>query len=339
MADRVCPLRCSIVRRLPTERELSERAGLALTARDVELLIEVHRHGLLTAELVELALFPPVGAARRAPSSVAHERLRRLWLWGYLDRLKLPVGSARGGRRPYLYTLGPRGVGPVAARLGEGTAPVRRRRLDRVDDVFVKHDLMAAAVGAGLTALAPATLVRRLTWVAERELRVRRLAARHSQTGYRLPVLPDGLFELVYANGVAHVGLLEVDMGTLTLARFRRKRAAFELYLLDGQFRRDWGRTTFEGVVVTHSEVRSRHLREAARAIVPDDRWGDYLFGTFDALAPGSFEDAAWLTLDDEEVGLLYKHAYPPDPDGEPATEGAAEAGAVDPLADAGAER
>lgn len=339
MADSVRPLRGQMVRRLPTERELSERAGLVLTARDVNLLVAVHRHGLLTADLVELALFPPAGTDRRAPSSCAHERLRRLWLWGYLDRLELPIARALGGRRPYLYTLGPRGVGPVAARLGRGTAPIRCRRLDRVDDIFVEHDLTAAAFWANLAALARATLVRRLAWVSERDLPARHLAARHPQTGRRLPVLPDGLFELVYANGVAHVGLLEVDMGTLTLARFRRKLAAFDLYLLDSQFRRDWGRDEFEVVVLTHSAGRSEHLRRAAREVVPDDRWGDYLFGTFDALVPGGFENADWLTLDDEEVGLLHTHAYPPDPDADPATDGAEDVGAADLSADAGAER
>ncbi|MGH2351684.1 MAG: hypothetical protein ACRDJN_08725, partial [Chloroflexota bacterium] len=56
-----------------------------------------------------------------------------------------------GGSRPVLYTLGTQGVNVVAAELfadRSGVAAIRRRRLDRLNEQFLEHDLVAAAVWA-----------------------------------------------------------------------------------------------------------------------------------------------------------------------------------------------
>ena len=44
---------------------------------------------------------------------------------------------------------------------------------------------------------------------------------------YWLPVVPDGYFEVAYPNGNVQAALVEIDMGTLTLRRFRCKVQAF----------------------------------------------------------------------------------------------------------------
>jgi protein involved in plasmid replication-relaxation len=300
---------------VPTAKDRTHRRGLALTPRDDRILRAFHDHPVLDARLIELVFFPAGDQGRRSPSSCAHERLRRLWLDRYVDRIELPVAPSLGGRRPYLYTLGPRGVARVAARLGKGAAPVRSRRLDRVDDFFLDHDLKVAAFWAHLEALVRSVLVGRFVWVSERDLRARHTRVRDPKNGRWLPVLPDGLFELTYTNGAVQVALVEVDLGTTTLARFRRKIRAFELYLAEGRFAREWGRDSFEVVVLTCSSGRLRHLCEAARAEVPDDRWDAYLLATFDVLDPAKFGEWEWLTLWDDEVILLHEHAYPPEPD------------------------
>ena len=313
--DGVHPLRGHIVRCLPTAADRDRRRGLVLTSRDDAILLAFHEHPVLDARLIELVFFPAGAEGRRSPSSCTHERLRRLWLDRYLDRIELPVAPTLGGRRPYLYTLGPRGVARVAGRLGKGAAPVRSRRLDRVDDFFLDHDLKVAGFWAHLEALVRSVLVGRFVWVSERDLRARHTRVKDPKTGRWLPVLPDGLFELTYANGAVQVALVEVDLGTTTLARFRRKIRAFELYLAEGRFARDWGRDSFEVVVLTCSAGRLGHLWETARAEGPEDRWDAYLFAAFDVLDPAKFGECEWLTLWDDEVVLLHEHAYPPDHD------------------------
>jgi hypothetical protein len=299
-----------LFRTSPTKAQLVKRTPIVLTDRDEDILTAIHTHGFLTTELIELAFFPGPERGRRSPSSRAYARLQQLWRWGYVERVELPVARSAGGRRPYLYALGRRGEPVVAGRLGEGVAPARRRRLDRLSGLFVDHDLQIAAFWANLVALLRpmrATLGR---WLPERDLRARTMRVQDPRTGRWLPVLPDAAYEVVYADGFVQGCLLEVDMGTLTLRRFRRKLRAFELSLAQGLVVQDW-EDDFEVVVLTHSRGRLQELWRAAREEVAPERWGDYSFGTFDLLAPRWFGEAEWVTANNDLVPLLYDDAPP----------------------------
>src|SRR6266849_4250546 len=235
-------LRGHYVRRLPTPLEISTRSPIVLTERDRQLLVAVHQHGFLTSDLVELAVFPPSTGPRSSASSKAYERVRDLWLWGYLERVELPVARVLGGRRPFLYSLGVQAVPIVEQRMGTPVLPVQARRLDRLDHVFVDHDLKAAALWANLRAQLRGRRGCRWSWIGERELRARRMRVRAPQGDYWLPFLPDGYFEIIYPSGTVQACLVEIDMGTLTLRRFARKVQAFETALEDEVYRRHFKR-------------------------------------------------------------------------------------------------
>src|SRR5438874_6191395 len=95
------PLKGGLIRRVPTFEELARRQPLVVTNRDRELLNAVYTHGFLTTDLIQLAFFPSVEPdGRRSPSSKAYERLRNLWLFGYIERVELPMARSQGGRRP-----------------------------------------------------------------------------------------------------------------------------------------------------------------------------------------------------------------------------------------------
>jgi hypothetical protein len=308
-------LRGHIVRRLPTDQELARRRPVILTRRDERLLAAIYTHGILTAELIELAFYPGQ-PDRRSPSSCCYERLRQLWLWGYVERIELPVARTLGGSRPYLYTLGPRAVPVVGAMLGAGAAPVQRRRRDRIDDVFVEHDLRIAAFWANLVALLRARRARLRRWVAERTLRARQLRVEDPRTRRWLPVLPDAGFEVAYPDGSVQTALPEVDMGTLTLARFRRKVRVFELCARQGLAALH-GSGACEVLVLTHSRPRLEQLWRATRQEVAEERRSWHSFATLDILAPDVFTAADWVTASNELVPLLYDDApaeAPPQP-------------------------
>jgi hypothetical protein len=301
-------LRGHMVRRLPTPAELVTRSPIALTERDRQLLEAVHLHGFLTADLVELAFFAPVCKRRSSRSSSAYERLRDLWLWGYLERVELPVARVLGGRRPFLYALGRQGLALVESSAGTAARPVQLRRLDRLDHVFVDHDLKAAALWANVTAQVRSRGGCRFGWIGERDLRARRMRVRSHHLDRWLPFLPDGYFEVVYPSGDVQAYIVEIDMGTLTLRRFARKLEAFETALVDGVFRRHFKADDFEVLVLTHSRRRLESLRQVALRVVESDRRDAYRLATFQALVPRSFCSARWLDLDgDSTTGVLHR--------------------------------
>lgn len=307
--------RSHLIRQQPTKAELATRSPIVLTSRDHAILTAVHIHGCLTVDHIELAFFPPTSSTgRRSPSSRVHDRLRQLWLWGFLDRVELPV-SRNSGRRPLLYTLGTQGIPIVEVERETGRLRVQRRRLDRLGGLGNEHDLMIASFWAQLVALLRARRGIALRWIPERELRARRIRVRDPKSGRLLPMLPDAYLELRYPSGAIQCVMLEVDMGTLTLARFRRKVRAFEVYLAQGLLAKHWGQTCFEVVVLTHSRARLANLSSAARKEVRRDRWSWYTFASFEILDPRRFDDYSWRTLEEKYVTFLYGDDAP-EPDG-----------------------
>lgn len=305
--SRVQLLRRHLIRRLPTQEELLRRQGIQLTERDEQILETIYTHGILTTELIELAFFPSPKGERQSPASRAYERLRQLWLWGFVERIEQPVARSLGGSRPYLYTLGRLGEPIVARRIGEGMDPVRRRRLDRMDDVFIDHDLKAAAFWASLMVMTrPRGLP--IRWVSERALRAAKHQVQDPLTGRWLPMLPDGYVEIRYPNGGIQCSLLEIDMGTLTLTRFRRKMRALDLYR--AQFS-NLPKRLLEVLVLTHSAGRMKRLIVEAKKVVPQWRWPRCVFATFEVLDPARDGDG-WRTLDGADVNLLYQDPGPP---------------------------
>jgi hypothetical protein len=144
-----------------------------------------------------------------------------------------------------------------------------------------------------------------LLWLAERELRAKRMRVRSGD--YWLPFLPDAYFEVTYPNGDVQCALVEVDMGTLTLRRFARKVQAFETALDDDVFRRHFKREEFEVLVLTSSKRRLEALRHVAARVVPGGRRDQWSFATFEALEPTAFGRSEWLDLDGGTVsGVLY---------------------------------
>jgi hypothetical protein len=217
------------------------------------------------------------------------------------------VARVLGGRRPFLYTLGQQGVPLVERRAGTATLPVQPRRLDRLDHLFIDHDLKAAALWANVLAQLRGRRGCRWLWLGERELRARRMRVRSPQGNYWLPFLPDAYFEVVYPNDDLQASLVEIDMGTLTLRRFGRKVQAFEAALDDGVFRRYFKRDEFEVLVLTTSRRRLQALRQVATRAVRGGRHDLWYFATFEALDPTRFANAEWIDLDGRTVnGVLY---------------------------------
>jgi hypothetical protein len=306
------PLRRHLVRRVPRRADLEARTPMVLTERDREILHAIHIHGFLTTDLIGLAFFPPAPGGRSTPSSRCYERVDQLFRWDFVERVELPVARTAGGRRPYLYALGQRGLPVVSPLLAPGEPPAQRRRLDRLVELFVDHELTVARLWANLAALLRSRGIR-WSWESERQIRRHRMRVQDTASRWKLAVLPDGYFRVDYPDSDVQCGLVEVDMGTLTLARFRRKVRAIEIAREAGVFGWRWGHDDVDVAVVTHSAARLRNLQAAARAEVPEWRQRQYLFATLDALEPARFGGRHWLPLEEDAQPerLLYDAAYP----------------------------
>ena len=304
-------LRRHIVRCSPTQHELADRTPLVLTTRDHQLLAAVYSHGLLDMQAIELAFFPPGPDGRSSCCSAAYDRVRQLWLWGFVDRIELPVAPRLGGLRPYLYALGWRGVSAVAASNGNGTRVVQRRRLDRMDDLFVDHDLKAALFWANLTDLLRDSRVTDWTWTSERDIRAEKRRVYDPESQKTLRVLPDAEFKIRYPSGRRQLGLVEIDMGTLTLNRFRQKMRAFDLYaraMANGSG--EDADAAFHVFVVTHSQARKEQLRQATYREIEHGRSADFFFDTFDVLDPEEFDEGNWVHTNGKRYYLAYREAF-----------------------------
>ena len=293
-----------LVRRMPTAEELNRRPSCSITPRDLDILVAAGVHGLLTADLVGLAFFPPDRADPRHASSRAYVRLQRCWLWGYLDRYVLPAPRGTHGGVPDLFALGSEGLRLVLRRDVRAVAPAKRR-VDELDVHFVHHELTVATLWAHLQALVRTGRLRSCRWTPERAWRAADLRFPDASGG-SLRVLPDGYAELGYVDGTVRGCAVEIDRCTLSGERFRRKLRAWERYVSGGQLARDRGHQDSSFVVVTASWERLRELWKAGRQDIPEEDWGRYLFGTTEVLSPERFAmEAAWLSLDGEYRPLL----------------------------------
>jgi hypothetical protein len=119
-------------------------------------------------------------------------------------------------------------------------------------------------------------------------------------------------------DGDAQCLVVEVDMGTLPLPRFRRKAGAFELALRQGVSARAFGRAEFVVLVLARDAARLERLRGAARREVPEERWAWWSFATAGMLIAERFGGCEWLTLEGRRTPLPSDGAGSAAPFGEP---------------------
>ena len=164
------------------QRTQIQEGGSAKTEQGSAGREAVGRHGYLTTDLIELAFFRSGRPDDRA-SSAAYERLRLLWLWGYLDRVDVPLLRLTGGRRPFLYALGPAGVRVVNIRARRAGHAIRRQRPHDPGSSFVAHNLIASTLWANLVAATRGSAFTLRRWETARDLRAR--GARVKDPGHR----------------------------------------------------------------------------------------------------------------------------------------------------------
>ncbi len=218
--------------------------GMVLTDRDRAIVRDVAEFQILSrTHLQTLGHFQS--------KTRANAVLLRLVEHQYLNRRYLP---AVAGTMRALYVPGL----AAEAVVGDSTAGGEvRRRLATLSNLFVAHQLEVTEVR--LMFRPPACHVDR--WLSERDLR-----------DCQLGIVPDGHVEYSLATG-QFGAFLELDRGTETLDRWRRKVAAYTKLADSPRYRQLFNRTYFRVLAIAPSSMRLDHLCRVTAQVTDKVFW------------------------------------------------------------------
>lgn len=290
---------------------------MELTTRDLTLLAHVARHRFLTSTHFSLLDGgSPQGVLRC---------LRSLYDHGYLDRPKAQLAALHDeGPRPFVYGLGQKG----ARALREYSHCINSRvdwseKNKRAGAVFIAHTLEIADFMVSLElASRPGgniTLVREedILAAAPGETRSAREPLRWEAVSIeqgrreRWTVVPDGLFGLTFPDETAAYFILELDRGTIPIARsgndHRSIRRKLKTYYDGWRAQRhleQFGVKQMRVLTVTSSRERLHNMVEAVRGITEGRGSNFFLFVDQETLAAREPLSVEWISGKGESVRL-----------------------------------
>lgn len=192
------------------------------------------------------------------------------------------------GDLPYIYTLDKAGALLVSQHLGIDYAlidwkpkPLEEnylflQHLLETHNLYIAVTLACAKQGIELVAWTYETALRSKDRIDYVELKDTAGAAE------RVAVIPDSFCVLGTPRGFGHFPI-EIDRGTVTLARWRQKIQAYIQYHANSDYQRRYNARNFRLLTVTSSHNRLRHLKEATEAVAPGDE--RFWFTTFEQVA------------------------------------------------------
>jgi hypothetical protein len=290
---------------------------MELTERDLAILGHVSRHRFLTStQLARLDGGSPQGVLRC---------LRSLFDHGYLDRPKSQLATLRDqGPQPFVYGLGQKG----ARALREYGHRIDSRvdwseKNKRAGAIFLAHTLEIAEFMVALELASHTdgtiTLIREEEIIAaapdetrstREPLRWEAISVEHGRRE-RWTVVPDGLFGLTFPDDTAAYFLLELDRGTIPIARsggdhrsIRRKLKTYYDGWRAERHLEQFGVKQMRVLTVTSSQERAHNMVGAVRAITEGRGSNFFLFVDQETLAASDPLSIEWTSGKGEKVRL-----------------------------------
>lgn len=159
------------------------------------------------------------------------------------------------------------GVEVVASTLGVGPREIKwKRRDNQVEFFFLEHTVGVSEVNVQLQlALKARDGIELLFWKRESFLPKEKVQdPDHPEN--RLPLIPDAFFGLEREVGKSFF-FVEVDRGTETLERFRKKLIAYQVYWKTGQYQERYNYRNFRVLTVTSGPERLNNLLRVAESV------------------------------------------------------------------------
>jgi len=274
----------------PSRQQSAPR--LVLTDRDRELLNLLDRHLLLTREQLQLLLdWQCVTRINR--------RLRQLFDAGLVERRFMPVQS---GSAPAIYYLGREAIRHLAStnNADSDTLLRRRRRIQRMPNSTLAHDL-------GISDFA-ASFIRHclnppggewISWLNEYAFLN---ACRVAKVPLAVMPRPDG-YGRYAINRLLYHFCLELDTGSESLRRMRRKLQLYQLAQSSGYFRKLFKLSRLTVLIVTTSSGRAASL--AAR--LPQSPSLRVLVGTLPEVSQNPLFGSVWNMSGQQTTTSLHR--------------------------------
>jgi hypothetical protein len=241
------------VTRVPRNKRVSGFPRMVLTERDKQIVRSVHENRFLKRDQIERLFF--------TTTTATNGRLLKLYQHHFLDRLYLPVDV---GSSQAVYALDRAGVDLVASELGVPKSHISwRRKHNRVEFFFLEHTVGVAELNVALqVALHKREDIELLFWRREVFLPREKVQDPEDWEG-RIHLLPDAFFGLALPHGRSFF-FVEVDMGTETLERYRRKVVAYQQYWRSGAYHERYGYKNFRVLTIAEGAERLGNLIRVA---------------------------------------------------------------------------
>ena len=267
-------------------------ANMRLTTRDLELLRDVYLQRVMSRSQIQRLHF--------SSTSRCNVRLRLLFDHGFLYRHNPTVApfGAEG-----LFSLGKKGIDPVATLLDWEPSVVRSHIERHAEDRFLEHTL---AINDAWLAFRDA-LKNSPSWTLG-EWRSE-IQCRHEYTpdltgrSQQVDVFkPDGFLSLRNtANQVNASFFLEIDRGHTSSNNFANKLALHTRFLESGEFERQYHERAFYTLVITTGPRRLKNLK----TLVEEKGSDLFCFATFGDVKKLGITGEVWHFPFEEEIQSL----------------------------------
>jgi hypothetical protein len=306
-------------RRRPRFQRADTPQAVQITGRDVEIIRQVARHRFLRSTHI----FQLIGGS---PQKIS-ERLGPLYHAGFLDRPRsqLEYHVRGGGSAPLVYALGNRGAQLLRIQDGLEDADVDwARKNHKTGREFILHTLAIADLRVALTLacrerkgfalLEPDQL---LAAAPEETQRARspwswRVRVQHHGSIQEIGLLPDYVFALILPDGRRRPFLVEIDRGTMPVARttldqssMLRKFLAYEGGRKQAVHTSRFGWKNFR-VLVSSASAERLDTMPAVITRAPELKSSPlFLFAEHRAVSAANILDLAWRDASDKIHSLV----------------------------------
>lgn len=269
----------SIARR-PRFRRASEPPAFRLTDDDVVIIRKLARHRFLRST--------HIAALVGRSLDRTNDRLSRLFHAGYVDRPRAQLDYyPTAGSAPIAYALADRGARLLIERDGIDFANVEWSRKNRsAGRPFIEHQLEIVDFYVALQNAASRRRDVRLIHseeiiasfpdqsFSERNPFTLRVKISHQGMAHEIGLIPDLVFGLKFADGSRRCFMVEIDRGTMPIARrdirqtnLERKLRAYLAAHAAKQHQRQFGWKTFRVLTVTTDKHRIRSTLDGLRRL------------------------------------------------------------------------